>query len=206
MLVIPESVENVPLGLAYQADTRSIQEGSSTGSLVQDENTVTVEDDFEKTQSTNGESVYHPEVVEEEQFSFSDIGDCKSAESSSEESRSRCTVEVDGKEIYDENEISPENSVEESKVLSEPIDIERKKDISGEDVERLAESLPIMRLQNDNDIDASPCQPMSQSFDPSSNTLKSSSRGLDAGNVTEGSPNLKAFKHVVTNPEVGKET
>ncbi|KAG2262133.1 hypothetical protein Bca4012_013213 [Brassica carinata] len=200
MLVVAESVENVPLGLA----TRSIgtsHEGSSTGSLAQDENKMTLEDDFEKTRSTNGESVFQQEV-EEEQFSFSDIGDGKSAESSFEESSFRRIVEVDGKEIYDENKISPENGVEDSKVLSEPIYIVRKKDISGEEVERLAESLPIMRLQNDNDIDASPCQPMSQSFDPSSNTLKSSSRGLDAENVAEGSPNLKAFKHVVTNPEV----
>ncbi|KAF8107771.1 hypothetical protein N665_0117s0039 [Sinapis alba] len=196
MLVVPESVENLPLGLAYQADTRS-----SSGSLVQDENKMTVDDDFEKTQSTNGESVFLPEV-EEEQFSFSDIGDCKSAEGSSEESSFRHTVKVDGKEIYDENEISPENGVEDSKVLSEPIDIEGKNNISGEEMERLAESLPIMRLQNNNDIDASPCQPMSQSFDPSSNTLKSSSTGLYAENVAEGSPNLKAFKHVITNPEV----
>ncbi|KAJ0262553.1 Phosphatidate phosphatase PAH2 [Hirschfeldia incana] len=187
---------NVPFGLA----TRSIdpsQEGTSTESLVQDENKMTVEDGFEKTQSTNGESVFQPEV-EEEQFSFSDIGDCRSAESCSEETSSRVTVKVDGREIYDESETSLANGVEDSKVLSEPIDIERKTDISGEEMERLAESLPIMRLHNSNDIDASPCQPMSQSFDPSSDTLKSSSRGVDA----EGSPNFKAFKHVITNPEV----
>ncbi|CAN7102782.1 phosphatidate phosphatase PAH2 isoform X1 [Brassica rapa] len=160
----------------YQADKTSLQEGSSTGSLVQD--------DFEKTHPTNGATVQQPE----EQFSFSDIGDCKSAETSSQESSFLHTVKL---EIYDENEISPEND---AKVLSEPIEIERKKDNSGEEMERLAESLPIMRLHNNNDIDAGPCrQPMSQSFDPSSNTLKPSSRG---------SPSLKAFEHVITNPEV----
>ncbi|XP_018484931.2 phosphatidate phosphatase PAH2-like isoform X2 [Raphanus sativus] len=165
---------------------------SSAGSLVQDDNKMAVDDGFEKTQSTNGESVFQPEV-EEEQFSFSDIGDCKSAETCPEETSFRDTVKVD------ENEVSVENSVEDSKVLSEPIDIERKKDISGEEeMDRLAESLPIMRLHNNNDIDASPCQPMSQSFDPSSNTLK----GLDAENVADGRPNLQAYKHVITNPQV----
>lgn len=93
---------------------------SSAGSLVQDDNKMAVDDGFEKTQSTNGESVFQPEV-EEEQFSFSDIGDCKSAETCPEETSFRDTVKVD------ENEVSVENSVEDSKVLSEPIDIERKK-------------------------------------------------------------------------------
>nr|VDD08420.1 unnamed protein product [Brassica oleracea] len=194
MLGVPESVE----GLAYQAHTRTSQEGSSAGSLVQDENKMSLDDDFEMTtQSTNGARVQQPEV-EEEQFSFSDLGHCKSAETSSEESSFLHTVKVEGKEICDDNEIIPENGVEDAKVLSEPIDIERKMDISGEEMERLAESLPIMRLHNNNDIDAGPCQPMSQSFDPSSNTLKPSSSGLDA----EGSPSLKAFKHVLTNPDV----
>ncbi|CAH8346908.1 unnamed protein product [Eruca vesicaria subsp. sativa] len=191
MLGVPESVENV-----YQADTRrsigTSQEGSSTGSLslAQDVNDMTLEDGFEKTLSANG-----AREVEEEQFSFSDIGHYKSAESSFGESSLPHTVKADGKEIYDENEISHENGLEDSKLLSEPIEIERRKDISGEEMERLAESLPIMRLQNNSDIDASSFQPMSQSFDPSSNTL-------NAVNVSGGSTNVKAFKHVITNPEV----
>lgn len=197
-----ESVENVMLGSADQADLGSIgtsQEGSSTGSPVQDENKITVEDmhfsveNFEKSQS--------PEA-EEEQFSFSDLDECKPGESSSEGLSFPDTVEADGKEIYDENEISPQNGVENSKGLSEPIDIEREKDISREDTERLVESLPIMRIQNNDDMDASPSKPLSQSFDSSSKTPK---WDLDAEKAAEGSPNLKAFKHVIANPEVGKE-
>ncbi|KAL0748417.1 hypothetical protein Bca101_030419 [Brassica carinata] len=191
MLGVPESVENVA---ADQVDLWSIgtsQEGSSTGSLVQDESKTTTGDDFEKSQST---SILQPEM-EEEQFSFNDLDDCKPAESSSGGSNSPHTVKVDG--------------IEDSKVLSEPVDIERKNDVSGEEVERLVESLPIMRLHDNDDMDASPCQPMSQSFDPSSNTSKwdlredeSSSRGLDAESVSENSPNFKAFTHVIANPDV----
>ncbi|KAG5383293.1 hypothetical protein IGI04_034763 [Brassica rapa subsp. trilocularis] len=191
MLSVPESVESVA---ADQVDLWSIgtsQEGSSTGSLVQDESKITTGDDFEKSQST---SVLQPEM-KEEQFSFSDLDDCKPAESSSGGSNSPHTVKVDGKE--------------DSKVLSEAVDIERKNDVSGEEVERLVESLPIMRLHDNDDMDASPCQPMSQSFDPCSNTSKwdlredeSSSRGLDAESVAESSPNFKAFTHVIANPDV----
>lgn len=197
MLSVPESVENVA---ADQVDLWSIgtsQEGSSTGSLVQDESKITTGDDFEKSQST---SVLQPEM-KEEQFSFSDLDDCKPAESSSGGSNSPHTVKVDGKEI----------SPADSKVLSEAVDIERKNDVSGEEVERLVESLPIMRLHDNDDLDASPCQPMSQSFDPCSNTSKwdlredeSSSRGLEAESVAESSPNFKAFTHVIANPDVGK--
>ncbi|CAN7091280.1 unnamed protein product [Brassica rapa subsp. narinosa] len=195
MLSVPESVENVA---ADQVDLWSIgtsQEGSSTGSLVQDESKTTTGDDFEKSQST---SVLQPEM-EEEQFSYSDLDDCKPAESSSGGSNSPHTVKVDGKEI----------SPADSKVLSEAVDIERKNDVSGEEVERLVESLPIMRLHDNDDLDASPCQPMSQSFDPCSNTSKwdlredeSSSRGLEAESVAESSPNFKAFTHVIANPDV----
>ncbi|KAH0909973.1 hypothetical protein HID58_033294 [Brassica napus] len=191
MLSVPESVESVA---ADQVDLWSIgtsQEGSSTGSLVQDESKITTGDDFEKSQST---SVLQPEM-KEEQFSFSDLDDCKPAESNSGGSNSPHTVKVDGKE--------------DSKVLSEAVDIERKNDVSGEEVERLVESLPIMRLHDNDDMDASPCQPMSQSFDPCSNTSKwdlredeSSSRGLDAESVAESSPNFKAFTHVIANPDV----
>lgn len=194
MLSVPESVENVA---ADQVDLWSIgtsQEGSSTGSLVQDESKTTTGE----SQST---SVLQPEM-EEEQFSFCDLDDCKPAESCSGGSNSPHTVKVDGKEI------SPANS----KVLSEAVDIERKNDVSGEEVERLVESLPIMRLHDSDDMDASPCQPMSQSFDPCSNTSKwdlredvSSSRSLDAESVAESSPNIKAFTHVIANPDVGKE-
>lgn len=192
MLAVPESVENVA---DDQVDLWSIgtsQEGSSTGSLVQDESKTTTGE----SQSTSAASVMQPEM-EEEQFSFSDLDDCKPAESSSGGSNSPHTVKVDGKE--------------DSKVLSEAVDIERKNDVSGEEVDRLVESLPIMRLHDNDDMDASPCQPMSQSFDPSSNTSKwdlredeSSSRGLDAESVAESSPNFKAFTHVIANPDVGK--
>lgn len=190
MLSVPESVENV----ADQMDLWSIgtsHEGSSTGSLVQDDCKVTMGD-----LSTSG--VLRPEM-EEEQFSFSDdLDDCKPAESSSGGSDSPHTVKVDGKEICPED----------SKVLSEAVDIEKKNDVSGEEVERLVESLPIMRLHDSGDMDASPCQPMSQSFDPCSSTSRgdeSCSRGLDAESFAERSPNFKAFTHVVANPEVGKE-
>ncbi|KAG2302387.1 hypothetical protein Bca4012_060697 [Brassica carinata] len=197
MLSVPESVENVALDL-WSIGTS--QEGSSTGSLVQDESKIIMGDDFENSQSTR--VVLQPEM-EEEQFSFSDLDDCKPAASSSGGSNSPHMVKADGKEI------SPDNGVEDSKVLSEPVEIERKNDSSGEEVERLVESLPIMRLHNNDDMDASPCKPMSQSFDPCSNTSKLDlredepcSRGLDAESVAESSPNLKAFTHVVANPEV----
>ncbi|KAJ0252534.1 Phosphatidate phosphatase PAH2 [Hirschfeldia incana] len=189
MLSVPESVENG----GEQVDLWSIgtsQEGSSTGSLVQDES----KDGVEKSETTSG--VLQP-GMEEEQFSFSDLDDCKPAESSSGGSDSPHTVKVvDGKE-------------KDSKVLSEAVDIERKNDVSGGEVERLVESLPIMRLHNNDDMGGSPCQPMSQSFDPCSDTSKwdlredeSCSRGLDAESVAESSPNFKAFTHVVANPEV----
>ncbi|KAL1206408.1 Phosphatidate phosphatase PAH2 [Cardamine amara subsp. amara] len=244
LLSAPESVEKVTLGAADQTDLWSIGtslEGSSNGSPVQDENKITVdymqfpEGNCEKSQSTTGASVLQPEI-EEEQFSFSDLDECKPGGSSSEglsfpdtvkadgkevydgneispenvveNSSFPDTVKVDGKDSYDENEISPVNVVENSKTLSEPIDIERE-NISREDTERLVESLPIMRIQNNDDMDASPRQPLSQSFDSSSKTSKwdlredeSSSRGLDANKAAEGSANLKAFKHVIANPEV----
>lgn len=220
LLTSPESVENVTLVSADRADLGSIgtsQEGSSTGCPVQDDSKITMEDmhfwvgNSEKSQSTSGASILQPEI-EEEQFSFSDLDECKPGGSSSGGSTFPDTLKVDGKEIYDENETSPENGVENSKALSESIDIERKRDISGEQMERLVESLPIMRLQNNDDMDSSPCQPLSQSFDSCSKTSKwdlredeSSSGGLDAEKVAEGSPDLKAFKHVIANPEVGKE-
>ncbi|KAF8049295.1 hypothetical protein N665_2246s0003 [Sinapis alba] len=195
MLSVPESVENnVAASDLWSIGTS--QEGSSTGSLVHDESKLTMGD---------ASVVLQPEM-EEEQFSFSDLDDCKPAESSSGGSNSPRTVKVGGKEIC------PGNGVEESKVLSEPepVKIERGNDISGEEVERLVESLPIMRLHSNDDMDdASPCKPMSQSFDPCSSTSKwdlredeSCSRGLDAESVAERSPNLKAFTHVVANPEV----
>ncbi|KFK31807.1 hypothetical protein AALP_AA6G161200 [Arabis alpina] len=215
LLTSPKSVENVTLVSADQADLVSIgtsQEGSNTGSPVRDENKITMEDtqfsvgDYEK--ATNGASILQAEI-EEEQFSFSDLGECKPCGSSSGESTFPDTLKVDGKETFDEKDTSPENGVENSKSLSGPIDIERKKDVSGEEMERLVESLPIMRLQNNDDMDASPCQPLSQSFDACSKTSKwdlreeeSSSGGLDAEIVAEGSPGLKAFKHVIANPEV----
>lgn len=213
-------MEIVTRSSADQADLRSIgtsQEGSSTGSPVQDENKITVEDmhfsvgNLKKSQSTSGESILQPER-EDEQFSFSDLDECKPSGSSSGGSSLPDTIKVDGKESYDENEISPENGVENLKSLSEPINIERKKDISTDEMEWLAGSLPIMRLHNNDDMDVSPSQPLSQSFDPSFKTSKldlreneSSSGGLDAEKVAEGSPKLKAFKHVIANPEVGKE-
>uniref|UniRef100_A0A1J3FRU9 phosphatidate phosphatase n=1 Tax=Noccaea caerulescens TaxID=107243 RepID=A0A1J3FRU9_NOCCA len=214
-----DSVEDVTLCSADQAALRSrsidtSQEGSSSGSPVQDESKITVEDmhfsagSLEKSQSISGASILQQEM-EEEQFSFSDLDECKPGRSSSGGSSVPDTGKADGKEIHDENETSPENGVENSKVLSEPIEIERKKETSGEEMERLVESLPIMRLHSNDDIEASPCQPLSQSFDPCSSTLKwdlredeSISGVLDAENVAHGSPNLKAFKHVVANPEV----
>lgn len=178
------------LSLAEQEDLWSIgtsQEGSSSGSLVRDESKITMGDDFVKSQ---------PEM-EEEQFSFTDLDDCKPAESSSGGSNSPHIVKFDGKEISPNN-----NGAGDTKVLSEPVDIERKDDISGE-VERLVESLPIMRLHSNGDMDATPCKPMSQSFDPKwdSREDESCSRGLDA----VSSQNVKAFTHVIANPEMGKE-
>ncbi|KAL9812940.1 Phosphatidate phosphatase PAH2 [Arabidopsis thaliana] len=217
LLRAPESVEIATLGSADQADMGSIgtsQEGSSTGSPVQDENKITIKDmhisagDFEKSQSASGESILQPEI-EEEQFSFSDLDECKPGGNSSVGSSSSDTVKVDGKESYDETKTSPENGVDNTMALSEPINIERKKDIFTDEMERLVGSLPIMRLQNIDDMDASPSQPLSQSFDPCFNTSKldlredeSSSGGLDAESVAESSPKLKAFKHVIANPEV----
>ncbi|KAG7536721.1 LNS2/PITP [Arabidopsis suecica] len=219
LLSAPESVEIVTVGSADQADLGSIgtsQEGSSTGSPGRDENKITINDmhisagDFEKSQSASGESILQPEI-EEEQFSFSDLDEGKPGGNSSGGSSSRDTVKVDGKESYDEIETSPEKGlvVENSMTLSEPINIERKKDISTDEMERLVGSLPIMRHQNNDDMDASPSQPLSQSFDPCFNTSKldlredeSSSGDLNAENVAEGSPKLKAFNHVIANPEV----
>ncbi|CAA7041661.1 unnamed protein product [Microthlaspi erraticum] len=213
LLSAPESVENLILG------SRSIgnsQEGSRSGSPVQDESKTTVEDmhfsvgSLEKSESISGGGILQQEM-EEEQFSFSDLDECKPGRSSSGESSVPDTVKIDGKEIHDEdeNETSLENGVEDSKVLSEPIEIEGKKETSGEEMERLVESLPIMRLHSNDDIEASPCQPLSQSFDPCSSPLKwdlredeSISGVLGEENVADGSPNLKAFKHVVANPEV----
>ncbi|XP_024013238.1 phosphatidate phosphatase PAH2 isoform X2 [Eutrema salsugineum] len=211
-LSAPESVGNVILDLGSISVS---QEGSSTGSPVQDENKINMEDmhfseeGFEKSQSTGGARILQPEI-EEEQFSFSDLDECKPGGSSSGEGSSfPDTVKVDGIEICDENGISHVNGVENSRAFSVAIDIERKKEISGEEMERLVESLPIMRLHNNGDMDASTCQSLSQSFDPCSNALKwdlredeSSSGGLDAEKVSEGSPHLKAFKHVLANPEV----
>ncbi|CAH8390769.1 unnamed protein product [Eruca vesicaria subsp. sativa] len=221
MTSVPETVEDVALSLADQVDLWSIgtsQEGSSSGSLVQDESKVTMGDGFEKSQSP-------PEM--EEQFSFSDLDDCKPAGSSSGGSNSPHTVKVDsphtvkvgsphtvkGGSLHTVKvggeEISPDNGVEDTKVLSEPVGIERGNGISGGEVERLVESLPIMRLQSNDDVDVSSCKPMSQSFDPCSDTSKwelredeSYSRGLDAESVAESSPNLKVFTHVIANPEM----
>ncbi|XP_023636854.1 phosphatidate phosphatase PAH2 isoform X2 [Capsella rubella] len=217
LLGAPESVEIVTLSSVDQADLQSIsssQEGSSTGSPVQAENKITEEDmqfsveNLKESQSSSGENILHPER-EEEQFSFSDFDECKLGGSSSGESSLPDTMKVNGRESHDENEISPENGGEISKGLSEPISIERKKDISTDEMERLVGSLPIMRLDSNNDMDACPSQPLSQSFDPCFKTSKldlreneSSSGGLDAEKVADGSPNLKAFKHVIANPEV----
>ncbi|XP_010481936.1 PREDICTED: phosphatidate phosphatase PAH2-like isoform X2 [Camelina sativa] len=217
LLGAPESVENVTLGSADQADLQSIgtsQEGSSTGSPVQDENKSTVEDkpfsvgNLKKSQSTSGESILQTER-EDEQFSFSDLDECKPGRSSSGGSSLPDTVKVDGKESYVENKIGPENGVENSKGLSEPINIERKKDIATDEMERLVGSLPIMRLDNNDDMGDCASQPVSQSYDPCFKTSKldlgeneSSSGGLDAEKVAEGGPNLKAFKHVIANPQV----
>ncbi|CAH2046671.1 unnamed protein product [Thlaspi arvense] len=216
LLCAPESLESVAMGLADQADLGNVdtsQEGNSTSSPVHDESKTTMEDirlsegEFGMSLSTSGASAPQEEM-EEEQFSFSDLGECK-PDGSSGGSSFPDTVKADGKDICDENETSAENGVEDSKGLSVPIDIERRKDISGEEMERLVESLPIMRLHNDDDLGATPCQPLSQSFDPCSNTSKwelredeSSSRALDTENVADGIPNLKAFKHVIANPEV----
>ncbi|CAN8267800.1 unnamed protein product [Cochlearia groenlandica] len=206
MLCDSQSVGNETLSLADQAGT--CQEGSNSGSSpVQDENKVTIEDmhfsegNFEISQSS---SILKPDV-EEDQFSFCNLDECKPGGSSFQGSSIFDTVQVDGKEIGDESETGPENCTENSKGLSEPIDIVRRKDIFGEEMERLVESLPIMRLHNNNDLASSPCRPLSQSFDLCSITLKegeSSSDGLDAEKVSKGSSDLKAFKHVLANPEV----
>ncbi|XP_010442111.1 PREDICTED: phosphatidate phosphatase PAH2 isoform X2 [Camelina sativa] len=217
LLGAPESVEIVTLGSADQADLQSTgtsQEGSSTGSPVQDENKRTVEDmpfsvgNLKNSQSTSGESILQTER-EDEQFSFSDLDECKPGGSSSGGSSLPDSIKVDGKQSYDKNETSPENGVENSKGLSEPINIERKKDISTDEMERLVGSLPIMRLDNNDDMGDCASQPVSQSYDPCFKTSKldlgeneSTSGGLDAEKVAEGSPNLKAFKHVIANPQV----
>ncbi|XP_010538127.1 PREDICTED: phosphatidate phosphatase PAH2-like [Tarenaya hassleriana] len=179
---------------------RTPREGNSPS--LRDENKSIEEDvhaspgNCEDCPSTSVESYPQSDISEEEQFTFSDLDEFNHGGNGSMNSNSPCK---NVKEIYEENDISREDPAEKSKVVSKPIDIHCNDEYSREEEEQQrVESLPNMQLRAPS-FDPDSCQPFSKSLDSKSKTLK---WGFKKDEYSSESLDVKAFKHMLDNPEV----
>ncbi|XP_010552510.1 PREDICTED: phosphatidate phosphatase PAH2-like isoform X2 [Tarenaya hassleriana] len=193
---VPEQVDSGNFGASREGNIPRIQDESKTG-----------------TEDSHVASNPQSDVSEEEQFAFSDLDECKHDGTGSVSSASPDTVKANEKEIFETNDVAREKHMEKSKVVSNPINIHRDTEYSREEEVRRVESLPNMQLLNSS-FDTDSCQPLSHSLGSKSKTLKwgsikdeSSSENLSAGiwnefpSANEDNPDIKAFKHVIDNPE-----